>query len=401
MIRKLQKKLRILLIILLAVFWIACLVLFNWKNYQSNLGELKADVRAEIADSGWKKFLESNGESADLGQLKYCIFYIDNESKAVLKANYFDNISQEKLLAYGQRLADNWKSGEKFLGVTYISKWKSKMGRYVVLISGEQALKASMPVIIGSIVVGILGILLLVLAAKMLSDWLVKPIEEMVSSEKMFMSNASHELKTPLTVINANIELLSGEIGDNKHLRYIELETNRMISMVNKMLTLTRLDVSFTSVRHQKFCVTDALYDVIYPMESVAYEKKMRLDVDIQKGMQIIGDEEQVKSLMSILLDNAISYTPEGGEIQIEAGLHARKFCLRVTNDGETITGKEKEKLFERFFRKDEAREDGGGHFGLGLSIAESIVANHHGKIWVESSGGKNTFQVSLPAAGR
>lgn len=401
MIKKVQKNLSILLVILFGAVFLGGLFSLNWKNYQENLWELKEEVRAEINDIKWNNFLESRGAAANLGDVEYCILYVDQNKQVTIYENHFESMTQERILQYGRKLAQHWKSGKKLMRVTAIFKRHRKLGKYIVLVSGRNALRVSMPVIIGSVAVAILGILLLVLIARTLSNWLVKPIEEMVSSEKKFMSNASHELKTPLTVISANTELLAGEIGDNKHVQYIRLETERMISLVNKMLTLTRLDGPLTETRYEKFNIDEALLDVIYPMESVAYEKKLHMDVQIQKGMQMNADEEQMKSLMSILLDNAISYTPEGGEIQIEANLRARKFYLRVTNHGEPIAEEDKAKLFERFFRKDEAREGAGNHFGLGLSIAGSIVANHHGKIWVESSGGKNTFQVLLPVTGK
>ena len=158
-----------------------------------------------------------------------------------------------------------------------------------------------------------------------------------------------------------------------------------------------RLDNPVEQTIHQKFRVDEALLDVIFPMESVAYEKKLKMDSDIEERMYLIGDADQIRNLMTILLDNAISYTPEGGEIRIRASIRSRRFSLSVSNTGEEIPKEQQEKLFERFYRADEARVNGGSHFGLGLSIAGSIVANHHGKIWVESRDGQNVFQVMLP----
>lgn len=168
------------------------------------------------------------------------------------------------------------------------------------------------------------------------------------------MSNTSHELKTPLTVIRTNAELLHDEIGENKHLQYIQQETDRMISMVNQMLTLMKLD-----------------------------------------------GHEASRNCYSYRVDNAVSYSPEGGCIVVEAEISAKRFILSVSNPGEAISEKDKERLFERFYRKDEAREETGNHFGLGLSIAGSIVANHHGKITVESKNGSNIFRVNLPVTSR
>ena len=144
------------------------------------------------------------------------------------------------------------------------------------------------------------------------------------------------------------------------------------------------------------FPVDDALLDIIYPMESVAFEKHIALSIDVQEQMKMDGNESQIQNLASILLNNALSYTPENGSIEIHAHIHNRKFYLSVENTGNPIPEEIRDRLFERFFRADEARADN-GHFGLGLSIAHSIVTNHSGKITVERQGDKNVFSVMLP----
>ena len=170
-----------------------------------------------------------------------------------------------------------------------------------------------------------------------------------------------------------------------------------MISLVNKMLTLVRLDTVQNQTPMKRFQVDDALYDIIYPMESVAYEKKIRITTDIQEDMYIDGVEDQIQDLLSILLNNAISYTPQAGEIVIRCYLQTKKFHLSVANTGDPIPEETRDRLFERFFRADEAREDN-GHYGLGLSIASSIVAHHGGHISVSYEDGKNVFSVILNA---
>lgn len=197
------------------------------------------------------------------------------------------------------------------------------------MLSGTPALKATLPTISLCFILAILGIIVFTISSKALSRWMVKPIENTILSEKKFISNASHELKTPLSVISANAELLSSEVGrDNKHLLYIQQETSRMISLVQKMLTLTRLDAPQIQNTHAVFPVDDALLDIIYPMESVAFEKHIALSIDVQEQMKMDGNESQIQNLASILLNNALSYTPENGSIEIHAHIHNRKFYL-------------------------------------------------------------------------
>jgi signal transduction histidine kinase len=379
----------------LGLILIGVLVIFNWNDYKENLRELKYDVRQTIREEGWDEFFESYGDSVDLEETQYCVFAVDDENNVTIYSNHYPDMSEDRLLEWGKKIAPHWTGMEDFFGIAYIYK-TTKQGRYILLISGAEALEASFPVVVGSILAGILGLLLLWLASRKLSHWMVQPIEEMISSEKTFMSNASHELKTPLTVIRTNTELLAGEIGDNRHLQYIEQETERMITMVGKMLTLVRLDAPYMEQTQEHYQVDEALFDVIYPMESVAYEKQIRIETDIMQGMQMNGDPEQMKSVMSILLDNAISYTKEGGSIRIVSAIHGGRFQLSVANTGEPIPQEQRERVFERFFRTDEARGDSEQHFGLGLSIAARIVQNQRGKIWVESKNGENIFYVIL-----
>lgn len=396
MISKLKKNLTVLLSTLFCVVLIGGLVMFNWGSYDNRIIELRRQVRLEVSDVGLKDIESTRGDALKLESVDYAIFHVKKDGKVELYSNHMKSVDEQKLYTYAQRVSDHWKEPIEFGEVTYITK-QGKVGRYVVLISVYPAVAASIPTIAVSLILAGVGIVLVILLTWMLSRYLVRPVEQMINAEKKFMSNASHELKTPLTVISANTQLLEEEIGDNRHLQYIRQETEQMIAMVNKMLTLMRLDTPMEQAKHVRFCMDEALLDVIFPMESVAYEKKLTMDIAIQEQMYMTGDEDQIKNLMSILLDNAISYTPEGGSIAIQASLRARRFFLCVSNTGEPIPKEQREKLFERFYRADEARAGGGSHFGLGLSIAGSIVANHHGKIWVDSHDGQNVFQVVLP----
>lgn len=400
MIKTLRKKISIIFASLLGAIWVLIIVLFNWSNYKGQLRELRSSVRLEIKESGWNKFLKTGGEDEafDLKDLEYCVVQLKEDGTVSVLANHFPSIPEESLTGYiVEQRKNNWTLDDGFSKITYISKFKKKYGKCLVLISTKPALRAEMKLAAVSLVIAVAGIFVLIAAVKYLSGWLVRPVEESIQSEKKFMSNASHELKTPLTVIRTNIELLSDEIGGNKHLQYIGMETERMVSLVNKMLTLVRLDAHYTEQKFQKFRLDEALLNVIYPMESVAYEKNIRMDIQVEEGMGFTGNEEQIQSVMSILLDNAISYTSEGGSIEISAKIHSRKFYLIVANTGDPIPAELKDKMFERFYRQDEARESTSEHLGLGLSIAKSIVEKHHGKIRVESAGGMNIFHVVLP----
>lgn len=399
MIKKLQKKLTTLLIFLLAIIWIGILLLFLNSTYQNNLKDVKEDVRSALRETKWKNFIRTQGTALDLEDIGYCVFQIDDYKQPHILFQTFTNKTDEELLRYAKKYSLTWKKTHQTYKYTYIYKLQKKQGRrYLMLISPAPALQATIPAIVLCIFLLFGGLILFTFSSRIISRWLTQPIEDMISSEKKFISNASHELKTPLAVIRANTQLLQKEISaDNKHLEYIHQETERMIVLVNKMLTLVRLDTAQNQAQPKHFRVDEALYDIIYPMESVAYEKKIRMTADIQEEMYIDGIEDQIQNLLSILLNNAISYTPEYGEIVIRAYIQAKKFYLKVANSGDPIPEEIRDRLFERFFRADEAREDN-GHYGLGLSIASSIAANHGGRIRVDYEDHKNVFSVVLNA---
>ena len=395
MIKKLQKKLTTLLIFLLTIIWIGILLLFLNSTYKNNLKDEKEDVRSALREIKWKNFIRTQGTALDLEDIGYCVFQIDDYKQPHILFQTFANKTDEELLRYAKKYSLTWKKTHQTYKYIYIYKLRKKQ---LMLISSAPALQATIPAIVLCIFLLFGGLILFTFSSRIISRWLTQPIEDMISSEKKFISNASHELKTPLAVIRANTQLLQKEISaDNKHLEYIHQETERMIVLVNKMLTLVRLDTAQNQAQPKRFRVDEALYDIIYPMESVAYEKKIRMTVDIQEEMYIDGIEDQIQNLLSILLNNAISYTPEYGEIVIRAYIQAKKFYLKVSNSGDPIPEEIRDRLFERFFRADEAREDN-GHYGLGLSIASSIAANHGGRIRVDYEDHKNVFSVVLNA---
>lgn len=400
MIKALRKKISMLFAAMLAAIWIFILIIFNWQNYNRDVRELRSNVRTEISKGGWDVFLSTDGggEAFDLEGLEYCVIRAQKDGSMIVMNNRFPSIPEEELIQYLQANYHSWKPEDRFSKITYISEFKRNYGKIWILISTKTVLESVAPVWAASFACAILGIFLLIFVTRKLSSLLVRPVEESMQSEKEFISNASHELKTPLTVIRANIELLEDEIGENKRLQYIDTETRRMITLVNKMLELVRLDAQHSQYPMQNFRADEAILNVVYPMESVAFEKGIRLELSVQDGIYITGNEEQLQSLVAILLDNAISYTPaDGGIITVDAGIRSHKFHLSVSNTGEPIPPQQCEKLFERFYRQDQARESTSDHLGLGLSIAASIVRRHHGKIYVKSADGVNTFYVTFP----
>ena len=224
----------------------------------------------------------------------------------------------------------------------------------------------------------------------------IKPIEETFNKQREFIADASHELKTPLTTISANTELLLDMAGNEqkKWLSYIQTEAKRMENLTNSLLYLTKMEYN-KNIEFAKVNFSDITENTLMTLEAVVFEKKLRLLQNIEKDIYIDGNSEQLKRLVVILLDNAIKYTNE--EIRIELKKDQNEIRLSVFNTGEGISEEDLKRIWDRFYRTDKSREFVGG-FGLGLSIAKAIVADCNGKIYAESKLNEWTrFTVLLP----
>lgn len=219
------------------------------------------------------------------------------------------------------------------------------------------------------------------------SKIIMQPIEDMFESQKQFISDSSHELRTPISVIDANLSVVMSEYPGNKWLGYIKDENERMGKLVKSMLYLARREQKLAVPEMKEFDFSAAVTTAVLPFESVVYEARKRLDMDIEPGLKVTGDESAVKQVVTILVDNAVKYSSERGFVRIKAFHDGRDVCLKVYNTGKGIKKENLENVFDRFFREDKTRTGLKRGYGLGLSIARSIVDQHEGSISADSDG--------------
>lgn len=246
-----------------------------------------------------------------------------------------------------------------------------------------------------TLIFGGLAILALYFLAAYLAKKIVKPLEESYEKQKQFISDAGHELKTPVSVVNANAEILSREIGENQWLSNIQYENERMGKLIAQLLELARTEN--VTPQMEKIDLSHLVRGEVLPFESVAFEQGLILNTTISEGIYLEGDSVQLKQLVSILVDNAIRHGAGGKEIQVSLLEERNIVKLSVINEGEAIPQEQCQKLFERFYRKDDVRNSKENHYGLGLAIAKAIVTVHKGKIEVSCYQGKVEFLVSIP----
>lgn len=255
------------------------------------------------------------------------------------------------------------------------------------------------------ILIGILCFLVLFCISFLLARWVAQPIDQAWRQQRQFIADASHELKTPLTVIMTNAELLhtteSDEISHSSYSSSILVMSRQMRTLVEQMLELARADNLQSHAVFSPLDLSRLVSDAVLPFEPLFYEKGLALHANIAEDILINGNLSQLRQVLEALLDNAQKYSREQGATWVTLQRWGKGHCrLTVADEGETIPPKDLNRLFERFYRADEARSRTGS-FGLGLSIAQAIVKRHNGKIWAESKDGINRFIVEFATFSR
>ena len=246
-----------------------------------------------------------------------------------------------------------------------------------------------------TLIFGGVALVLFFFLSVFLARKIVAPLEESYQKQRQFISDAGHELKTPVSVVSANAELLSRELGDNQWLRNIQYENERMGLLVGQLLDLARTENITPQMEH--IDLSRLVAGETLPFESVAFEKGLVLNSNITNGITLEGNSTQLKQLTSILLDNAIRHSKPDSEVQLTLTKDHGVAEISVINKGDEIPAEYRELIFERFYRIDTARNGEDKHYGLGLAIAKAIVDAHHGHIEVNCYNGLVEFHVRMP----
>ncbi len=246
-----------------------------------------------------------------------------------------------------------------------------------------------------SIAVGVSAFVAVFILVFFLSGRIIKPVAESYAKQKRFITDASHEIKTPLTVISANTEVLEMQGVENEWTIGIKEQVKRLTSLTEKLVFLARMDEESQTLKATDFSLSDAVDETVKPFCAVAVSKGLTLERDIQKNVSYCGDESMIRQLVSLLVDNALKYSDENGDIFVRLKTVGGKLQLTVTNPAKDLSG-DLSILFERFYRNDKSRNSETGGHGIGLSVVKAIVDAHKGKITAHAENGTVAFTVTL-----
>lgn len=251
-----------------------------------------------------------------------------------------------------------------------------------------------------SILVSLIGLLAVFLLVVLLSRRVMRPVEESYRKQKRFITDAGHELKTPLTIIDADASVLEMDIGENEWLSDIRKQTKRMTDLTADLIYLSRMDEGSAKLEMIDFPLSDIVSETAQSFRSRAQLESKSFETDIEPMISFCGDEKSIRELVGILLDNAVKYSDKNGKIRVTLRKKNHTILFTVWNTADQIDPETLPHIFDRFYRADNSRNSEQGGYGIGLSVAEAVAAAHKGKISASTRDGKSIC-ISVVFPGR
>ena len=406
MIKKLQKK--FIVVSAISVFSVITLIflVINTLNYIS-LNKQLDRINDRIIESGGvinkpnkdpfnppkpndNNFGYNNPEMP-FSTRYFTVFYNLNDEIVLVNTESIYSVNNEQAIEYSKQINKNKEKG--WLNNFRYKIFNTKDGSAIVFLDGAtNKLSTYQTMFISLIVLYSTGLVVLLLII-LLSKRVTKPIAQTYEKQKQFITDANHELKTPLTLILANLDIAESELGQNEWLTDIRTESQRMTQLVNKLVELSRLDEEKKNIQFNKLNISDILKDITSEFKYICEKKEITIISNIENNIHINAEEALIRKLIYLLMDNATKYCDQKGIIKII--LKANKnISLSIENTYQAINEIELDKLFDRFYRGNKARTFNGG-FGIGLSIAQNIVNVHKASISV-SKANNDTIKFTI-----
>jgi len=403
MIRKL--KIKFIILAMTALFSLLCVIVvgMNLINYSSVVGE--ADMILSVISRN-KGMFPNNGKdhgnrlpmnmSPETPYESRFFTVIMKENGTVLQTEMskIAAVNSEEAKEYAKKAFEfNKQNGfiEKFrfkksvenniLRITFLDCGRSLDSFYVFLES--------------SITMALVGFIIVFFVILFFSDRIIQPIAESYEKQKHFITDAGHEIKTPLTIINANIDILELELGKNEGISEIKQQTNRLKSLTNDLVLLARMEESEKTLQKIDFPISEVALETVAPFRVLALQQNKEFTCSIEPMLTLNGNTKSIEQLISILMDNALKYSPFGGTVSIEIFKQNKSIHLSVFNTtAYEVKSENLQYVFDRFYRTDSSRNSETGGYGIGLSVAQAIVSAHSGKIYASSNDGYS-FRVT------
>ena len=407
MIRRLQK--RLIAISMLSVFTVLAVMIAAVNLAAHFRSEREADqTLAYILENGGvfprpeetaphmgRRPTDSESPEAPF-YTRYCSVTLDQDGQLV--SSHMDRIAsltQESAVSYAGQILASGRVRGTVGDYRFLASRTEDGGTVLFLYAGrQQAQNAN--ILRMSLMAGAVVLLAVFLMLLLLSGRMVRPLAESYEKQRRFITDAGHELRTPLTIINADTELLMMEQEENEWLQDIRRQTTRLSGLTNDLIYLSRMEEE-RHLQMLEFPLSDVCQEAVSSFQGPATARKLSITARIEPMISMNGDEGEISRLVMILLENAVKYTPENGDIVFTLSRAGKNLEITCSNPSEPLSKEAVKGLFDRFYRADPSRQSKKGGFGIGLSVAQAIVQAHKGRIQAEQKDGRLTFTALLP----
>lgn len=403
MIRRLRVKFVVINMALIALVLVIVFGVICYSSYQQTRSESLQDMRMSLdreKDHPPSRFViggERPPQTGDSGPKPVFTVTLNHEGDIVWSDRQNVEIDDETLALAVSYATDKSSDGGVIdaLNLRYLRR-ETPEGTRIAFADRTAEQTALRQLAFTLLLVGLGGMLAFFGISLFLARWALRPVQEAWAQQQRFIADASHELKTPLTVILANLNILQKHpehtvAEEHKWIDNTQVEAGRMKGLVDNLLFLAKSDATQAPPERTAFSLSDAVWSAVLPFEPVAFEQGITLESDIAPNINLMGDAQQIRQLVVILLDNACKYAGAQGRVTVTLSRVQDKARLSVHNTGEPIAPDALAHIFERFYRVDKARARLQGGYGLGLAIAAQIVRSHGGKITAQSSSEEGT----------
>ena len=405
MIKKLQRRFILLSMSAFLIVLAVIITAINIVNYNAVIQE--ADMLLSIMGENKGSFpMEPDkfgtmlppGMSPEIPyESRYFSVVADNETNQILfvETSQIISVNKDSAISYAEYALSKNKT-EGFIESFRYQIQKDNFFTRITFLDCGRKLDAYRSFLFASIAISLFGYLVVFALISFFSNRIIRPISESYEKQKRFITDASHEIKTPLTIIGADTDVLEMELGENEWLSDIKKQITQLTALTNDLVFLSRMEESENALPLIDFPFSEVATEVAFSFQTLAQKQEKDLQCYIPPMLTFNGDEKSIRQLISILLDNAIKYSPVGEQISLFIEEQNNCITIAVTNTTRQNIEKEQLKLlFDRFYRTDASRNSKTGGHGVGLSIAKAIVEAHNGKISA-SSPKENTLQICI-----
>lgn len=328
----------------------------------------------------------------------FSVFLTEDGTIVSVNTGKIAAIDTQTAIEYAQSVFGEGPS-RGFVGDYRYTMYTAKDECHIIFLDHGREMSSFRSFLLSCASVGLLGLLAVLILLIVLSGRIVKPFSANYEKQKQFITDAGHELKTPLTIIDADAEVLEMDIGENEWIHDIKSQTKRLTQLTNSLILLSRTEEQ-PRMEKIEFPISDLAEETLETFKALAKTHNKTITGQIEPMLSMTGDEKAIRQLITILLDNAVKYSDDGGKIELSLKKQKKLICLAVFNTAESVFRADLTHLFDRFYRAEKSRNSQTGGYGLGLSIASAIVNAHKGKIAASTQDGRSlqitaTFPVN------